>query len=161
MAYKMLAIFMILVSWSTMLYASSQDCSGYKQPLAENQYEKYLPEIEERTKRSCTTSNIKCLMVTSVEHDKQYCALLQIPAGGNKITYCKVVWGSSGHGASSACSTAGKDETGGGGETIMGQGGSGTPLGGNGAKGNNFPGGKGFPFGKGGSPFGRRFPFNK
>lgn len=108
MAKRILAILVILVSWSAMLYASSQDCSGYEKNVPKSLYDELLKIIQKKTKQNCSEKDITCLMFTTVGTDKQYCAQVKILSDKEDPMECTVQWDSTGHGRSlSICSRPG------------------------------------------------------
>lgn len=108
MAYKIVAIFVILISWSAVLSGSSIGCGGYPKDVSKNDYGSLIPQIQKRLSRSFSIDDITCCKVASVGHDNNYCVELKIPAGNGRTTVCTVKWGSgSSSGSSSVCSTSG------------------------------------------------------
>lgn len=122
MAYKIVAIFVILVSWSTLLYASSLGCDG-GQNVPRDQYAGLMDQIRRRVSQQFTEDNITCLKVVSGFGSQQYCVILTI---GN--TTCTVKFGNGrGSESSSICSTNGSNVVNGRGSNGITIGGSGNP----------------------------------
>lgn len=107
MAYKVVAILVILVSCSTLLFAS-QDCGGYQHIVNKSEYKAHLGEIKKRITKPFCIDDITCFVFTSIGNNKNYCVQVKIPAGNGRFTVCTAKWESSGHGSSSTiCSTSG------------------------------------------------------
>lgn len=126
MAYKIVAIFVVLVSWSTMLYASQGCQNGNNVP--KNQYTAHMQEIARKVSQPFTESDITCLKVISgFGSGQNYCAELSIAiANGRKMT-CTVKWGNfPGCASSSVCSSNGANVV------TNGSGSSGVTIGGSG-----------------------------
>lgn len=108
MDYKVLSILVVLVSWSTLLYADSLGCGGYPQDVSKSDYRDLIPEIQRRCKRTFSSDDITCFKVSSGGYDKSYCVLLNIPGDYGRTTQCTVKWGTSGTtGSSSICTSNG------------------------------------------------------
>lgn len=108
MAFKIVAIFVILVSWSALLSANSIGCGGFTEDVSKRDYPSLIPEIQRRCKRSFCSDDITCFKVASVGYDKNYCVMLTIPGDNGRTMECTVKWGSgSSSGSSSICSSNG------------------------------------------------------
>lgn len=107
MAYKIVAIFVILVSWSTLLYASSQGCQG-GQDVPKSDYGSLMGQIQKKVTHPFSINDITCFKVTNgFGSDKNYCVELNIPLENGKMT-CTAKWGNGrGSASSSVCSNNG------------------------------------------------------
>lgn len=108
MDYKVVSILVILVSWSTLLYADSLDCGGYSQDVSRDKYPELMPEIQRRCKRTFSCNDITCFKVTNAGYDNSYCVKMSIAGDDGRTTECTVKWGTSGTtGSSSICTSNG------------------------------------------------------
>lgn len=116
MAFKIVAIFVILVSWSTLLYAGSVGCGGFTEDVSKRDYPVLMPEIQRRCKHSFSSSDISCFKVASVGYEKSYCAVFTATGDNGRTMECTVKWGSgSNSGSASICSSNGAAMVNGGG----------------------------------------------
>lgn len=105
MASKIVAIFVILTSWCTVLNASSLDCGGYTEDVSD--YGEIMPQLQRKVKQQFSQSDISCAKVAKVGHDKDYCVVLDINKNG-RTTKCIVKWGTSAStGSACVCSSNG------------------------------------------------------
>lgn len=159
MAYKIVAIFVILVSWSTLLNA--QGCQGGQDVPIDDEIKE---QAHRRISQSFSDDNIKCAKrVTGFGGSITTCVEVVIPAPNGGCTSCTVKWGNGrGSASSSVCSTNGAG-------IVNGSGRSGITIGGSGSNGLTIggPGNSGVQnamhnmrnrFSK---VFGPGFPFNK
>lgn len=111
MAFKMVVILMMLVSWSTLLYADSTGCGEYTGNVPESDYQALIPEIQKRCKRTFSKDDITCFKANS----DGYCVVLTIRGADGRNTICTVKWGiGSNSGTASICTTNGAAVAGGG-----------------------------------------------
>lgn len=100
MAHKVVAIFVLLVSLSTLLFVSADDCDSYQHNVDFSDYGAHMQEIQKRIKKPFSKSDIKSFKFTTIGHDENFCVELKIFNNG-RTTKCTAKWQSSGHGSSS------------------------------------------------------------